>query len=118
MAGRSCTLLILILDPTASLLAHVAPRAGAPATASSSRPLLLPRAAAPLAAPRCRAAVALSEEGDMNAYRELGLAEDATYDEIMDAFMSLSETYADDPGKLLVRRRPARARPTGRTRHS
>lgn len=37
----------------------------------------------------------------MNAYRELGLAEDATYDEIMDAFMSLSETYADDPGKLL-----------------
>ena len=41
----------------------------------------------------------------MNAYRELGLAEDATYDEIMDAFMSLSETYADDPGKLLQRAR-------------
>lgn len=111
-------LLALFLDPTSSLLAHIAPRAGAPVTASSSRPLLLPRAAAPLAAPRCPAAVALSgDDADMNAYRALGLAEDATYDEIMDAFMSLSETYAEDPGKLLVRAAPEPV-PQAKTRRS
>ena len=37
----------------------------------------------------------------MNGYRELGIPEDATYDEIMDAHMTLSERFADDPARVL-----------------
>lgn len=87
--------MLLVAAPASSFLPHLAaPRTG------SANPLLRRTAAAPLA-PRFRAPVALAEDDDLNGYRELGLAEDATYDEIMDAFMSLSEQYAEDPGRLL-----------------
>ena len=44
----------------------------------------------------------LADDDNINGYRELGLAEDATYDEVMDAFMSLSETYSDNPERMMV----------------
>jgi len=60
-----------------------------------------PLARAPLTC-RSRLLVSLADDDNLNGYRELGLAEDATYDEVMDAFMSLSETYSDDAERLLT----------------
>lgn len=68
----------------------------------SSRPLAR---AAPLVA-RSRMIFNLAGDDDVNGYRELGLPEDATYDSVMDAFMALSETYSDDPERMLVSAQP------------
>jgi len=57
--------------------------------------------AAPLAA-RSRMIVNLADDDNINGYRELGLPEDATYDAVMDAFLELSETYSDDPERMLT----------------
>lgn len=92
--------------PTASL--HTCARLAA-------RPLLAPRMA--LLPHRQRAAVvALAEDDDTgsDAYRTLGIVEDASYDDIMDAYIALSETYADDPAriaKLEAAKEKARAHP-------
>ena len=88
---RACALIVLVWagEPVASFLAQLKPRIDAHRVA-------LPRPAAPLS--RVRTPLALADDDEVNGYRELGLSEDATYDEIMDAFMSLSETYSDDPG--------------------
>jgi len=40
------------------------------------------------------------QEDTSLGYRSLGISEDASYDEIMDAYMALSETYAADPSRL------------------
>lgn len=92
------------LGLVALLVAPCAPFAGLaglrPALSPSSRAALAP---ARLPALRRAAAVALAEEDEEamgGAYRQLGITEDATYDEIMDAFMELSETYSDDTRRL------------------
>ena len=56
------------------------------------------------AAPRPRATIALqAADGDEAlglAYRTLGIAEDATYDEITEAHIELSERYVGDSPRL------------------
>lgn len=75
-----------------------------PALARTSRQLGARPVGAPALrlAPRSRLVVGLADDDNINGYRELGLAEDATYDEVMDAFMSLSETYSDNPERMMV----------------
>ncbi|KAL1503581.1 hypothetical protein AB1Y20_012059 [Prymnesium parvum] len=43
--------------------------------------------------------VMLGDDASLS-YRTLGISEDASYDEIMEAWMVLSETYADDPARI------------------
>ena len=45
-------------------------------------------------------AVVASDEDMTSAYRTLGLTDEATYDEIMDTYVELSEAYAADPARL------------------
>jgi hypothetical protein len=75
-----------------------------PALARTSRQLGARPVGAPALplAPRSRLVVGLADDDNINGYRELGLAEDATYDEVMDAFMSLSETYSDNPERMMT----------------
>lgn len=51
---------------------------------------------------RCTPAVALAEDegGDTDPYRQLGISEDASYSEIMDAFIALSEKYGGDAPRV------------------
>ena len=107
MPRSSCLLMLALaaVAPTASL--HTCARLAV-------RPLLAPRMA--LLPRRQRAdVVALAEDDDTgsDAYRTLGIVEDASYDDIMDAYIALSETYADDPAriaKLEAAKEKARAR--------
>jgi len=48
---------------------------------------------------RTTTVVAITEES-ADAYRTLGLSDDATYDQIMDTYMELTETYAEDTARL------------------
>jgi len=42
----------------------------------------------------------MSDEDASGAYRTLGISEDSTYDEIMNKYMELAETYAGDTARL------------------
>jgi len=62
-----------------------------------------PLSAAPLLRRYTRPPTALvgdEDDGDNDAYRQLGVPEDATYDEIMDAYIKLSEQYQNDPARM------------------
>eukprot|EP00965_Chrysotila_dentata_P205202 6182815-Pleurochrysis_carterae.AAC.6 len=45
----------------------------------------------------------LTYPSEDNYYRTLGISEDASYDEIMDAYIALTETYSEDAKRLAVR---------------
>jgi hypothetical protein len=88
--------------PVAFKSAHVL---GRPAVFVSTAPALAQH-------PRSRRVVALQgppppppddEDDDklLRAYRTLGISEDATYDEITDAHIELTERYADDEARVL-----------------
>jgi len=49
---------------------------------------------------RTPALVSMSEEDVANAFRQLGLPDDATYDEIMDTSIELEEKYGDDTARV------------------
>ena len=50
---------------------------------------------------RVPAAIAqIDNEDAANAYRKLGLDEDATYDQVTETFIELSERYQDDPARV------------------
>lgn len=86
-----------------TLVAFLAP---ACAFLAPARPLATPRqfALSPARLPplRCARGVRLmTDDEDLGgAFRQLGIMEDATYDEITDSFMELSETYAGDDARL------------------
>jgi len=85
----ACWLLVLALQVVQPLLLPAIARSS---SRSSARPLAV----------RSRMIFNLAGDDNINGYRELGLPEDATYDKVMDAFMALSETYSDDPERILT----------------
>ena len=62
--------------------------------------LLAPAPALARAGPHVVGLAGDENEALTNAYRTLGVSEDATYDQIMDAFMELSEKFTDQPARL------------------
>jgi len=91
----ACRTGLLLLLPAASGLMHVSTLRPQLAVSAASRPAPLPLVR--LSRPRFARIVM---DADSNSYRALGIDEDATYDQIMDAFMELSETYASDPARV------------------
>lgn len=74
-----------------------------PLRSPHAQPLLgrVPHAQPLLSRPPRRAAVVLLEDEELSqAFRQLGILEGSTYDEIMDAYMDLSETYSEDAARL------------------
>lgn len=70
---------------------------------TSCNPALLPRPLCLRVSPLSRVSngLVMVQEEDISSYfRILGIPDDATYDQIMDAWMLLSETYGDDPVKI------------------
>ena len=87
-----CAVLAAVLQPATCLMAHIAPLQ--PPQVAVHRPALL------RLSPVARGIV--MQEDASGSYRTLGISEDASYDQIMDAYMELSETYADDTSRLGV----------------